>query len=182
MYEYCPMGVNWEFDDLVSFTGSKFENLMDRIFERADSFSLTVARWLDDKSVELEKSLEPYKMNQVVTPTWYGYCAGDMSIDELPLMKIYLYQANEDTKKILLKHIDDLFLNKTENGTLIEQELSLEDINFFKDETWVLGTVSHEMMATLYNTDSSFDDLIKEIGNWKEINNTVSLRISDFVS
>ena len=182
MYEYCPMGVNWEFDDVVSFTGNKFEKLTDLIFEKSDTFSFTVARWLDDKNEELEKALESYKVNQFVTPIWYGYCAGEMLIDELPLKKIYLYEANEDTKKILLNHIADLFLNKMENDALIEQELSLEDINFFKDETWVLGTVSHEMIATLYNTDSSFDDLIKEIGNWKYIKNAAPLKISDFVS
>ncbi|MBR1692977.1 MAG: hypothetical protein IJ711_09425 [Lachnospiraceae bacterium] len=182
MYAYCPLGINWEFDDFVSFTGDKFEKLIALIFERSDSFSLTVVRWLDGKNVELEKALEPYKMKQFVTPTWYGYYAGDLSIDELPSKEIYLYEANEDTNTILLNHIDDLFLNKMENGTFVEQELSLEDINFFKDETWVLGTVSHEMIATLYNTDGSFDALMKEIGNWKEIKNTASLKISDFVS
>ncbi len=182
MYEYCPMGINWELDDFVSFTGEKFEKFINLILEKSDTFSLILQRWLEGRDVELEKALEPYKIKQYVTPTWYGYYAIGIPIDELPLKTIYLYEANEDTKKILLNHIDDLFLNKLENDTLIEQRISLEDINFFNGETWILGTVSHEKIATLYNTDDSFDALLKEIGNWKKINKSDSLKIPDFLS
>ncbi len=182
MYEYCPMGINWELDKSVSFTGEKFEKFINLIFEKSDSFSFTQICWLEDTNVELEKVLEPYKIKQFVTPTWYGYYAIGIPIDELPLKTIYLYEANEDTKKILLNHIDDLFLKKLENNTLIIQGMSLDDINFFNGETWVLGTVSHEKIATLYNADDSFDDLLKEIGNWKKIRKSVTLKISDFFS
>ena len=182
MYEYCPEGINWEVEEAVSFFGEMFEKFLNLLFIQSDSFSLTEAPWTEGVNTGLEKALEPYKMNQFLASMWYGYYAVDMPPDELPTKKIYMYEANETTKKILLNHIDDIFLHKLENNQLIDSDLSLEDLNFYIRDTWVLGTVSHEMMATLYNKDDSFDELINEIGNWKKIEEASSLKISDFLS
>jgi hypothetical protein len=168
--------------ETVAFFGEKFEKFLHLLFLKSDSFSLTEVPWTEGTNNELEKALEPYIINQFCTPIWYGYYAGDMSLDELPVKKIYMYQANEATQKILLDYIDDIFLRKLQNNKLTDSDMSLEDLNFFIKDTWLLGTVSHEMMATLYNKDDTFDELLNEIGNWKKIEEPSFLKISDFVS
>lgn len=181
MYEYYSMGVNWEHSDPKSFVGEKYHGFMDLLFEKADTFSLTVSRWQDNKDKSLESALAPYRKKQIKTHVWYGYYAVGIPEEKLPVMTINLYEANEETKKILLNKADDIFLNSVKSGKVEDSRLSLEDLNFFRGSEWILGTVSHEMQATIYNTDDSFDKLLKEIGNWKKEKDSNPLKLSDFI-
>ncbi|WP_026508387.1 hypothetical protein [Butyrivibrio sp. MC2013] len=181
MYEYCPEGVNWELDEPQSFVGEKFERFISLLFVKADSFSLTMVPYGEDTDRRLEKELEQYKIKQLMVPVWYGYYADDMALHELPTKTIKMYKANEAAKAVLLNYIDDIFLRKKEKEEFVDACFSLEDLNFYDGDSWLLGTVSHEMIATLYNTDDSFDELVNEIGNWKKVEGSV-LKIPDFMS
>lgn len=169
MYKYCCFGINWELGEATSFTGKNFEKFIDLLFDNSDSFSLSNSRWFNANNNILQIELEPYLIKKYNTLKWFGYDYSQAPCeDEKYLIRVNMYEANDYTKKILLSHIDDIFLNRLVNGELIDDDLSLEDLNFFINNTLVLGTVSHAMKAILYNNNDSFDELLGDIGNWEK--------------
>lgn len=168
MYEYCCYGIDWELDEETSFTGDLFQEMVDLLFDCSDTFSLNVSRWDTSTDQRLEKELEPYLVKKYDTYKWFGYDYTQAPCEEDRfLMRVYMYEANENTKNILLRYIDDLFLNHVESEKLVDSTLTLEDLAFFQGEKMVLGTVSHEMIAKLCCKDKVFENLLERIGNWK---------------
>ena len=86
-----------------TIAGEKFQVLMDVCFAHADTFSLHRCSWPGAHNGALEEALRPYLLGEYIS---YG---AQMCFDQKIWEKCYLYQANRDTKEILLRHIHHLF-------------------------------------------------------------------------
>ena len=87
----------------ITIKGESFQALMELCFSYADTFSLHRSGWPGAHDGALEQALRPWLLgeyNSYGILNWFG-----QEIRE----KCYLYQANRETKEILLRHIHHLF-------------------------------------------------------------------------
>lgn len=107
----------------------KFRILVDYLFSKSSYFTLCENGYghvvKGQKHARLLKSLAPYLVTTVKTNHWFCYY-----VTGATLKKVYVYSANEQTKKLLLGTYDNLFLFD-DNGKIETPE----DLCFFKENT-----------------------------------------------
>lgn len=138
---------------------SSFFQLLDICFQNSEVFTLTKNRWqmgseYDDSS-NILCVLSPYLITTIHTSHWFSNY-----VPECSPLEVYLFQVNDQTKKVVLEEYDRLFSGET-------YFRKPEDICFFENGTLVLGTVLHEKICFAYKEDESFVSLLKQVGQWE---------------
>lgn len=143
--------------------GRNFIDLVNLCFEYATYFSLKKSPWIQAQDSSLEKELQPYLFKQESVDHWYCYGAPPEHMkNEVPLMKISIYHADKETKKILLQYIHHLFIWEDERTT----QPTLQDLCFFQGDRLFLGTVSHEYICSVISSDAQFIKRLLLTGEW----------------
>lgn len=151
--------------------GRDFEDLLDICFENAAYFSLTKNTWSDRKEVlksEFYNMLRPYLCSDIFTPHWFCQYTKGQYINE-----VFIFRADAEAKYVLLKFQDRLFGNRTEKSI----GEGLYDLCFFNGSRLCLGTVSHEMICSVYPFSQKFADEVKKLGTWTEEESDTSEQI-----
>ena len=129
--------------------GETFQKMMDLCFAKATSFSLS--RYGNPGIIyNIERLLMPYKIKELMVNDWFGYMGMEKPI------RVFLYQANENTKHIIKNHYTDIFLNCS----------CFNDLCFFKGKQMFLGTVSHELICAVNLLDESFEQEVLPLTKW----------------
>lgn len=151
-----------------------FQNLLDLCFHYASYFSLTIAPWYTSTKTDLMTELEPYLMKKIRVQKWFGY---DLSLSDRSL-DVIIYRATSTTQDILQKYIFDIFLQEDNNGQIMQNTQSLEDLCFFTDTILLLGTVSHEYLCYVNPINETVGQKIITMGNWTYCNDVLNARIN----
>lgn len=151
---------------LYPITINEYHRLLDLCFEYSESFSLTRNHILSDEDNgeedSLVKALIKFEITSFHTRSWHGYYQPDK---QFPPFKIYIYKANGHTKETLKKYYDNLFMwNSKEDFDF------LHDLCFFKNNTLLLGTISHEDMCHFFPFDEGVQTQFLSLGKWKYSN------------
>ena len=144
--------------------GNNLRSFLDLCFENAVYISLQHARWPDCIHRELERSLEPFLIRIVETKKWFGYDFTGAPLGEEYTMKVNLYHADDAVKQILLRCMDDIFMEVRRNGRLWPTTQTLEDLCIFSETGIIMGTVSHEHILAVQLEDQD----VTPFGNWYE--------------
>lgn len=149
--------------NIVNIKGDDFNQLLDICFFTATHFSFTKHRHHEPNEMynEFLKELHPFRVKTMMTNCWFCY-----SVSLTAPFEIYLFIANDETRKIIEKYVDNLFL---EYETVItEQATLLEDLCFFIENKLLLGTVSHEAICHVYPLTKEFGNQFMRLGVWEE--------------
>lgn len=154
--------------------GERFHRFLDMCFEEATSFSLQKDFWPNktNQSKELEVELEPYELQTIQTQKWFGNDLTTLPEEYAWVMCQKMYRATEETKDILKKYFDEVFLGLTKQGPE-STKYTLEDICFFKEKKLFVGSISHEFMLYVYPPSEDFEREMKELGIWEDASKNV---------
>lgn len=138
---------------------SNFQGLLDLCFERSSYFSLTSHTPYEKEAIytALLNELNPFYIKAFDTNRWFCYFTLGGTIERL------LFSTNLQTKVILQRYFDRLFLDKTTHHS------GLEDLCFFYGNKLLLGTVSHEHICHVYPPDDLICQKFKQLGDWEEV-------------
>ncbi len=170
---------NGDYEDGITIEGENFRALLNICFKYASYFSLTKAPWTFSTDTELKRGLEPFFIKKVSVQKWFCY---DFTPRE-QYLDVSIYKASTMAKDVILKHCDDIFLNKRENGTLVSSTQSLEDLCFFSQSSLLMGTVSHAGICHVYPYNKEMEEKTFPLGLWKHGDDIVSeqINIKDFL-
>ena len=138
--------------------GRKFVKLMKYLFKKTDYFSLHRMKCSSVLQTKILERLEPYLLKKIDTTHWFHYY-----VPTCNLLNIQIYEANKKTKKIILNFYKNLFAHN-KDGNIVNVP---EDLCFFKNEKLVLGTVSHDRIASVFETVDISMEYIKTLGEWE---------------
>lgn len=127
-----------------NISGPHFVDLISACFDYADVFSLSQNRWFDietERSINLLKQLNPFQINVLEVNHWFCYY-----VPKENAVKVHLFRATPEAKNIILSVYGKLFFD----GAAWEEP---ENICFFRNGRLVLGSVSHEKMCHLYDSE-----------------------------
>ncbi len=123
---------------------SDLQQITSVLLNYADTFSFVVrdVSKLSEQGKELIKGLSIYLVNIVDTNSWPGTVLLDSTV------KLYTYHFNEETA-LLLVHFEKVLSN------WIEPNLP-EDICFYKNDTPIFISITHESEAYIEGNDNDF--------------------------
>ena len=153
--------------------GDAYLRLLDLCFAHADYFSLCDENPAEWKTIPntVEDLLMPYRKKTLKTRQWFGYFSTE------PPLTVSLYQANEETKRILSACYSDLFFENQKKvpkkhveqiGRDFVHLQRPEDLCFFKDRRIFFGTVSHELICTADCPDEAFETELRALAPFRE--------------
>ena len=149
-----------------NISGQDFIDLISVCFDHANIFSLSQNRWFDvvsERSAQLLQQLCPYYIKDLDTNRWFCHY-----VPKEFAYKVYLFRTVPEAKSIILSAYSKLFFD----GTAWEEP---ENICFFRDNRLVLGSVSHEKICYLY--DSELWRLLKKKDFWECVPDEANERI-----
>lgn len=150
-----------------NITGQAFNNLMEFCFKNSSFFSLTVKHSKTKHSFnEIETLLEPFLITKLKTDIWYECFNLDEYNDEL---LVHIFESNNFTKNIILKLVDNVFMDTLNNDILYE------NLCFFSDRTILLGSISHAEFLNMYTDDIN----LSEVGVWEKENDKCRLILDE---
>ncbi len=140
----------------------EFIKLMNLCFLRADTFSMTRARWDMTTDLSLENELKPFFIRAFETSNWFCY-----RVPESSPIEVRLYRADEKSEKIILKYFREPFLSRCigENEWVYGTQ-TLEDLCFFSEGRLFYGTVTHEKLCYVFPKDKVFENYLKSSCYW----------------
>lgn len=177
MYDFNTWDNDCEFHS-KTISGNNFSDFLELCFHNADFFSFKKATWLRSTCKELENELEPFLVKEICTQKWFGYGGFlDEPSEDSIYIDVYLYNADMRAKDIILKHCDDIFLQKFHNGVLEHGFQTLEDLCFLSNGEIFVGTVSHGCILSAYPQNKEFETSIMKFGDWNYIEaNPISIK------
>lgn len=147
--------------------GETFQKMMDICFAKATSFSLSKHVY-PETTCNTETLLKPYIIKELTVNDWFGYAGMEKPF------RVFLYEANETTKKIIKNHYTEIFVSKLINdyprkgasGLELHDAIVLEDLCFFHKKKMFLGTISHESICVVNLFDKAFAQEVLPLTRW----------------
>ena len=152
--------------------GERFCHFLDMCFEEATSFSLQKGLWPNHKNESLEKELESYEIRNIRTLKWFGWDLTTAPEEDAWVMCQKMYRATENTKAILKKHFDEVFLGHANNKMEVTK-YTLEDLCFFKENKLFVGSVSHEFILYVFPPSEEFERKMNKLGIWENASENI---------
>ena len=158
--------------DRPLFTDEESNLILDLCFETCDYFSLSIV-FSGATDHDLQKELSPYVCGELVTKEWFVYSS-------TPPLVVATYPIHPKTISIVKKYYSNIFICALNINHRLEQ--LLQDLCFFKEDSLVLGTVSHELICHVYPPNQDFEKrILNSYAHWKySSDNWSQINLKDF--
>lgn len=131
----------------------KYHCFLEACFKAADTFSMNYTPWTNAVEKELEEKLRPFLIRKISTPVWFGYDYRNAPEGDYREIDVNLYRTDEEACQILKEMFDDIFFRKRKFFQIMDSLQNLEDICFFRDKKLTAGTVTHELLLGVQDSD-----------------------------
>lgn len=148
--------------------GEKYRQLINICFDLSTYFSFTKPTFYTKDKIykKFLYDLNTYYNQTFFTSHWFCYY-----VPESTPLEVYLFNADNDIKHVLMKYFDNLFQQERSlDGTWGNVKNLPQDLCFFMGNKLLLGTVSHENICYVYPPTKEIANQFLQLGNWTDEN------------